>query len=294
MGQFTLGLKGCSLCHDPPLLAAMTLCPMHQQKSTAVASGGGPNCPRPLSLNPLLSSPARLDPWPGLIFGAWSVQKRMIRVEKDSWNWSTCSMSKVKSQKAHGLLWDSMGQKLGAWVNTKTADSKKMFIPLKQSHFLLESLSQYLSAGAQNFTSLPVEEAFRVPPRTKVPALEFAPPWLFVAAVHHSPRYFSDNITKWRKGQNSSGHYWAKNHLKIFSSPYYWDLLRSAVCSSVAGSGHQLLQGFETSTWSPSENAAPIGEAASACHGFLGEFAECGVFPVGVLYLVAPLIVSPS
>ena len=78
-----------------------------------------------------------------------------------------------------------MGQKLGAWVNTKTADSKKMFIPLKQSHFLLESLSQYL-----------VEEAFRVPPRTKVPALEFAPRWLFVAAVHHSPRYFSDNITK--------------------------------------------------------------------------------------------------
>ena len=84
----------------------------------------------------------------------------------------------------------------------------------------------------------------------------------------------------------STGHYWTKNHLKMFSSPLLlrsaeicWDLLRTA-------SRNQLLQGFETSEWSPSENAAPIGEAASACHGFLGAFAECGV-PIGVLY---PLI----
>ena len=97
----------------------------------------------------------------------------MIRVEKDSWNWSTCSQRGCPGSKPkklidfYGILW-------------------------KNSRISIDSLSQYLSAGAQNFTSLPVEEAFRVPPRTKVPELEFAPRWLFVAAVHHSPRYFSD------------------------------------------------------------------------------------------------------
>ena len=133
---------------------------------------------------------------------------------KDSWNWSTCSMSKVKSQKAHGLLWDSMGQKLGAWVNTKQLTAKDVHPPKTVAFSSWEPIpisfcwctKLYIAAcwrGVQGAT------------RTKVPALEFAPRWLFVAAVHHSPRYFSDNITKWRKGQNSSGHYWAKNHLRF-------------------------------------------------------------------------------